>query len=124
MPSFPILRQRHPTQAVHSAPIPVGGTVGGIYHFHEGDLVDEQDLALRAIYETPFERTTINTLWGWGGILVQGGGGQGKRPMPYQMPPTPMFPNVFTNGLGGLQAGEIYMQPLLDPGVEYQGQSA
>lgn len=128
MRTNPILRPRVPTEPVAGGMVHTGngpyydfnvplGAIGGLYHFHEGDVFFPG--APSFVYETPFERTPINTLWGTGIIVL----GQHQL-MPFPESPMPMNPNIFTNGIGGLQAGEIYMQPLLDPGGDMSGVSS
>lgn len=127
MRSNPFLRKRVPSEPVYGGVAQSGfggpyylgpdniippGVVTGWYHFHEGDVFFPG--APSFVYETPTERTPINTIWGNGGLLVH----SQHVTMPYQNPQVLNYPRVFTSGLGGLQAGEFYMQPLLDPGGE------
>lgn len=120
MRSLPIHRKRIPSEPVLGGVVPNGygtyddsiplGAQTGLYHFHEGDIFFPG--APSFVYESPFERTPIFTLWGAGGILVQAQ----HMVMPYEGAPTVYYPNVVQNGIGGLQAGDMMMQPLLEPG--------
>lgn len=79
----------------------------GIYHYHLGDLFTPGAQAL--VLESPFE-LPLQTLWGFATL---------RRPNTFN----PLHPNpyvamgaVVTNGLGGLQTGQLMQQPLLEQG--------
>lgn len=77
----------------------------GLYSYHEGDLFTPG--AQNFVFEPNFE-TPLQTVWGRGFI---------RNPntfKPLQPPQVWAHPHVTTDGLGGLQAGTIELQPLLE----------
>ena len=123
MPLFPSLRKRTASQPVSGANIrirqgvfgvgnpaftfadvdPNAGT--GIYNYHEGDLFTPG--AGNFVFEPTFE-LPIETLWGFGFI---------RNPntfSPLQQPQVFSPPTVVNNGIGGLVAGQIALQPLIE----------
>jgi hypothetical protein len=80
--------------------------VAGIYSYHEGDLFTPG--AGNFVFEPNFE-LPLQTIWGFGFI---------RNPNtfnPLQPPQVLSPPNVQANGIGGLQAGTIQLEPLIDP---------
>jgi len=76
-----------------------------VYHFHEGDLFNPGtgNYVFEPVWELP-----IHPFWGDGGVPYKP-----NRFSPLQ-PPTPYVPHyTTTQGLGGLQAGQLYAQPLV-----------
>lgn len=78
--------------------------VPAIYFFHEGDLFTpgSQNWVFEPTTELPL--VTI-----WGNAFL-------RRPntfAPFQPPQVWAQPNVFINGIGGLQTGTVEMEPLL-----------
>jgi len=74
-----------------------------LYHFHEGDVFTPG--TENYVFEYPFE-FPLQTIWG-GAFL--------RRPNvfnPQQPSQVQSNPNVVTNGIGGLVAGQIATQPL------------
>ena len=117
------LRKRVPSQAVSGANTRIRmGTfgVGGpayafadvdptassaLYHYHEGDLFTPG--AGNFVFEPNFE-LPLQTIWGRGFI---------RNPNTFNVyqPPQVWSPaHVKTNGLGGLIAGQVALQPLLE----------
>jgi hypothetical protein len=81
--------------------------VAHIYRYHEGDLFTPG--AQNFVFEPNFE-LPLQTVWGFGFI---------RNPntfKPLQPPQVWAHPTVTTDGLGGLQAGQFDMQPLLENG--------
>ncbi len=79
--------------------------VAHIYRYHEGDLFTPG--AQNFVFEPNFE-LPLQTVWGRGFI---------RNPNTFkalQPPQVWAHPTVTTDGLGGLQAGQIESQPLLD----------
>ena len=85
----------------------------GIYHYHEGDifLPGAQSFVFEPIFETP-----IKSIWGGGGgaqgFLIAGAGNSFFNPI--QPPQVYSLQMVKTSGVGGLQAGQMALQPLLE----------
>lgn len=76
----------------------------GIYHYHEGDLFTPG--SGNFVFEPNFE-LPLQTLWGNAFL---------RKPNtfnPIQPPQIWSQPNVVQNGIGGLQAGQMELQPLL-----------
>jgi hypothetical protein len=91
-------------------PYPQGN--GTFYHFHEGDLFTPG--SQNFVFESPLE-LPLQSIWGGGGaaqgFLIEGSGNGFFNP--YQSPQIYSEQRVFTNGLGGLQAGELEFYPLI-----------
>jgi hypothetical protein len=82
-----------------------------IYNYHEGDLFAPG--AQNWVFEPNFE-LPLQTIWGFGFI---------RNPNtfnPIQPPQVYARANVQANGVGGLQAGELQLQGLINP----EGESA
>jgi hypothetical protein len=86
---------------------------GGLYNYHEGDLFYPG--AQSFVFEPGFE-APVKSIWGGGGgnqgFLIAGDGN--SRFSPLQPPQVYSEATVQTDGIGGLQAGQIALQPLLD----------
>lgn len=85
---------------------PPGGAaqISSIAYYFEGDLFTPG--AQNWVYEPVLERTPLQTTWGRGFL---------RTPNffdPIQPPQVYSNPNVFTNGIGGLVAGQMALQPL------------
>lgn len=125
-----MLRPRKPSQIVSGANLRIRyGTFGnpnpiadlltvdpnaaaGIYNYHEGALFTPG--AGNFVFEPNFE-LPLQTIWGFGFI---------RNPNTFRatQPPQVMsFPHVQTNGIGGLQAGFMELEPLIDPSTGEQG---
>lgn len=121
MSTFPSLRKRVPSEPVTGAMLRVdAGEFGagyptqeiplhigaGFYHFHEGDVFHP------GTGNWVFEPTTelpLMTIWGKAFTRVA------NTFSPIQPAQAYMQPHAFVNGMGGLQAGQLEMQPLLTP---------
>lgn len=79
-------------------------TARSIARFFEGDLFTPG--AQNYVYEPVFERTPLQTIWGAGFLRTP------NTFSPIQSPQVWSQPNVFTNGIGGLVAGQLVLQPL------------
>jgi len=93
-------------------PTVYGLTADAIAYYHEGDVFLPG--AQNYVYEPTLERTPIQGMWGNAFL---------RNPNvfnPLQPPQIYSNPNVRTNGIGGLEAGQLIGQPLLD-GVETGG---
>lgn len=122
---FSFLRPRRPSQPVTGANVQIryGGVFGhggvtpyafldvnpalaaGIYNYHEGDLFTPG--AMNFVFEPNFELPLV-TVWGRGFI---------RNPNTFKVTQPPQVwaqPHVQTNGIGGLQAGEMELQPLIE----------
>lgn len=122
---FSFLRKRQPSQPVsggntrirYGAEFGQGGptayafmdvnpdAVAAIYNYHEGDLFTPG--AMNFVFEPNFELPLV-TVWGRGFI---------RNPNTFKVSQPPQVwahPHVVTNGIGGLQAGEIELQPLTE----------
>lgn len=80
--------------------------VASIYAYHEGDLFTPG--AQNFVFEPQFE-LPLQTIWGFAFI---------RNPntfSPLQHPQVWSPPNVQNNGIGGLEAGYLQFQPLLEP---------
>jgi hypothetical protein len=124
-----LLRKRKPSQLVTGANVRIRyGTFGapnptvdlvdvdastvGIYDYHEGALFTPG--AQNFVFEPRFE-LPLQTVWGFGFI-------RNPNTFPvFQHPQVMSFPHVQTNGIGGLQAGFIQLEPLIDPTTGDQG---
>lgn len=125
-----MLRKRKPSQAVSGANIRIRyGTFGqpdpvadlvtvdpdtgvGIYNYHEGALFTPG--AGNFVFEPNFE-LPLQTIWGFGFI---------RNPNtfnPLQPPQVISQANVQQQGIGGIQAGEFQLQPLIDPATGDSG---
>lgn len=96
-----IFGQSNPPGANLSAE--VSNPSGYLYTYHEGDLFTPG--AQNYVFEYPFE-FPIQTIWGIGFL---------RKPNVFNpLQPRQVYsqPNVVTNGVGGLQAGQIAHQPL------------
>lgn len=87
---------------------------GGLYNYHEGEIFYPG--AASFVFEPGFE-LPLKSIWGGGSGVNQGfmitGNGNSKF-NPYQPPPL-FSPRTFLPaGIGGLQAGQMAFQPLLE----------
>ncbi len=126
--SFNFLRKRTPSQPVTGGNVRIvagafgsGGptayafavgnpfaTAAGLYSYHEGDLFTPG--AGNFVFEPNFE-LPLQTVWGFGFV---------RNPNTFkalQPPQVWAHPTVTTDGIGGLQAGTMELQPLLEGGV-------
>lgn len=78
-----------------------------LYHYHEGDIFTPG--TGNYVFEYPFE-FPLQTIWGIGFLR------QPNTFPPVQPPQVIANPNVFTNGIGGLIAGQYALQPLESDG--------
>jgi hypothetical protein len=105
-----------PLQPVSISTVPGAGGGGnenaGLYTYHEGDLFNPG--AMNYVFE-PQTELPLQTIWGFGFL---------RRPNtfnPIQPPQVWANPTTQMNGIGGIEAGQFALQPLLDPGeVESQ----
>jgi hypothetical protein len=96
-----------------SSPAEVGGNAAkGIYHYHEGDIFEPGtgNWVFEPAYETP-----LMTIWGHAFLR------QPNTFKPLQPPQIYSNPNVVVSGIGGLVAGTMAFQPLIDPVAEQGG---
>lgn len=98
-----------------SSPEYVGGQTrqsGGVYHMHEGDLFTP---GTGNWVLDPSQETALQTVWGHAFLRVP----NVFNPIHPQI----VFsdPTVVTNGLAGLIAGQMVMQPLIVPAPEQGG---
>jgi|SRR5271170_1440574 len=125
MPLHPALRERMPSEQISGGmsrirmgafgvgdPSTAFETLGqdesdGLYNYHEGDLFTPG--AQNWVFEPNFELPMV-TIWGQAFLS-----GVNTFP-PFQPPQVWAQPNVFNNGVGGLQAGDMELQPLLYEG--------
>lgn len=77
-----------------------------IYQYHEGDLFTPGagNFVFESIFELP-----IQTIWGNAFLR------KANTFNPIQPPQVYSHPNVVSNGIGGLQAGDIELQNLINP---------
>jgi hypothetical protein len=130
--SFAALRKRHISEVVvgglsrigyalfsskgqlSSSQMVIGEThkEGGVYAFHEGDLFTPGtgNWVMDASYETP-----VNTVWGHAFLRTP------NTFNPLQHPQVMAQPTVSLQGVGGLIAGQMIMQPLREPAPEQGG---
>ena len=87
----------------------VGGTFGPTAVYHEGDLFTPG--SGNFVYEPTTELNAIQTIWGNSFPRRTG-----AFP-PLQPPQLYANPNVVLNGIGGLQAGTMELEPLLMDGA-------
>ena len=122
---FSFLRPRQPSQPVIGANLRIragefgaGGLsaydlygvdqrcgCGGLYNFHQGNVFFPG--TGNYVFEPNFELPLL-TVWGFGFV---------RNPntfKPLQPPQVWAHPHVRTNGIGGLQAGTVELQPLLE----------
>jgi hypothetical protein len=125
MPSYPSQRKRVAAQPVASGAIirimtglfgsgsPIAGLSevdprpsASIYQYHEGDLFTpgSQNFVFESIFELP-----IQTIWGNAFLR------RANTFNPIQPPQVFSQPNVMTNGIGGIVAGDIEFQNLINP---------
>lgn len=122
--SFPQLRKRVPSQPVTGAntrimagvfgvgqavtpPIPSEGSgFDGIYNYHEGDIFTPG--AMNWVFE-PTTELPLYAIWGKAFTRIA------NTFNPIQPPQIYAQPHVVTSGMGGLQAGQLELQPLLVP---------
>jgi hypothetical protein len=83
------------------------GDFDGIYAYHEGDLFTPG--AQNWVFELNFELPLV-TIWGNAFLRVP------NTFNPLQNPQVYSNPNVVNNGIGGLQAGQMELEPLLFEG--------
>lgn len=83
------------------------GDFDGIYSYHEGDLFTPG--AQNWVFELNFELPLV-TIWGKAFLRTP------NTFNPLQNPQVYSQPNVMNNGIGGLQAGQIELEPLLFEG--------
>lgn len=124
--SHPKTRERIPSETVSGANVrirlglfgtgtPISGSeaVGGagnfegIYSYHEGDLFTPG--AQNWVFEPNFELPLV-TIWGKAFLRTP------NTFDPLQNPQVMSYPNVVNNGIGGLQAGQVELEPLLFEG--------
>lgn len=76
----------------------------GLYSYHEGDLFTPGtgNFVFEPNYELP-----LQTIWGNAFLRTP------NTFNPLQHPQVWSQPNVFNNGIGGLEAGQLELQPLL-----------
>lgn len=74
-----------------------------IYHYHEGDLFTPG--AMNYVFEPAFELPLVTI---WGNAFMRTPNTFSVR----QPPPPVAYPNVVTNGLGGVVAGQMILQGL------------
>lgn len=86
--------------------------VAGIYNYHEGALFTPG--AGNYVFEPNFE-LPLQTIWGFGFIRTP------NTFNPLQPPQVISQAHVLSNGIGGLQAGELLLQPLIDPATGDSG---
>lgn len=127
MRTHPALRQRVPSEIVVGAANqiqlgafgvsnPIGSSMivnpfsaGPLYNFHEGDLFTPG--TGNWVFESIFELNPLLTIWGNAFL---------RRPNtfnPIQPPQVMSQPHVLNNGIGGLQAGTMDLEPLIYEGV-------
>jgi hypothetical protein len=78
---------------------------GGLYNYHQGNVFFPG--TGNFVFEPNFE-LPLQTVWGFGFI---------RNPNTFKVQQPPQVwsqPHVQTNGIGGLQAGEIEFQPLIE----------
>lgn len=80
---------------------------GALYHFHEGDVFFPQSPSY--VFEPLFENPIV-TMWGQAFLRKA----NTFKPVS-AVPQVYAYPNIVTRGIGGLQAGELALQPLVDP---------
>jgi hypothetical protein len=92
-----------------SSPAAVGGQ-RGFYHFHEGDIFEPGtgNYVLDPTFETP-----LMTTWGHAFLRTP------NTFNPLQPPQIYSNANVTVGGIGGPIAGQMALQPLLDPTSPY-----
>jgi len=85
---------------------------GGVYYMHEGDLFTPGtgNWVLDATFETP-----TDTIWGHAFLRTPNTFKVSQPPQVYSNP------TVVTDGLGGPLAGQIILQPLMEPAPEQGG---
>lgn len=120
MRTFPSLRKRIPSELVTGGLVhvmagafgigsPVSGELiqplqgPGLYHFHEGDLFNPG--TGNYVFDPPFE-LPLQTIWGNAFLRTP------NTFNPLQPPQIMAPPHAFENGIGGLIAGQLALQPL------------
>jgi hypothetical protein len=78
-------------------------THNSVAHYFEGDIFTNG--AMHMVYESVFERTPLQTIWGNAFL---------RTPNTFNPihPPTDNHANVVTNGIGGWVTGQMALQPL------------
>ena len=123
--SFPQTRKRVPSEQISGANIrirmglfgtgtPVSGSEfvegaynASVYNYHEGDLFTPG--SGNWVFEPNFELPLV-TIWGNAFLRTP------NTFNPLQNPQLYSNPNVMNNGVGGLQAGQMELEPLLFEG--------
>lgn len=119
--TFPSQRKRLPSEQVSGANVRIrlgsfgigtpisgseavaGGNAASIYHYHEGDLFTPG--SGNWVFEPNFELPLVTI---WGNAFL-------RRPNTFNPLQTQQLyaqPNVVPNGIGGLQAGQMDLEPL------------
>ena len=82
---------------------PAAGRATSVARYFEGDLFTNG--AMHMVYESVFERTPLQTIWGNAFL---------RTPNTFNPlhPPTANYANVVTNGIGGWIPGQMALQPL------------
>jgi hypothetical protein len=83
------------------------GHGAGVYAYHEGDLFTPG--TQNYVFDYPWE-TPVATVWGHGFLRTP------NTFNPLQPPQLYSHPRVYTNGIGGLIAGQMALQPLESTG--------
>jgi hypothetical protein len=95
-----------PFTDIMAVPQPAGGVGRGpaaVARYFEGDIFTNG--ALHMVYESAFERTPLQTIWGNAFLRTP----NTFNPM---HPPIANYANVVTNGIGGWVTGQMALQPL------------
>jgi hypothetical protein len=95
---------QHITPGSGNAGLQHGSGMDSVYTYFEGDVFTNG--ALHYVYEPRFERTPIVTMWGQGFLRTP------NTFLAFQPPQVWSNPNVVTNGIGGIVAGQMALQPL------------
>lgn len=113
-----LLRARHVSQPMDTGefgnPNPVMAEVAqtmarpsaSLYSYHAGDIFLPG--ADRWVFEPNFELPLVTI---WGNAFIR----NPNTFSPIQPPQVWSHPNVMNNGIGGLQAGELSLEPLINP---------
>lgn len=86
---------------------PAAGHYASVARYFEGDLFTNG--AEHMVYESIFERTPLQTIWGNAFLRT-------PNTFPVIHPPMANHANVVTNGIGGWVTGQMALQPLESEG--------
>ncbi len=92
-------------QPIFPVTVTDGSGFEGIYSYHQGDLFTPG--AQNYVFESNFE-LPLQTLWGHGFLPIP------QYFNPLQPPQVVANQTLYTNGYGGLQAGQMALQPLIE----------